>query len=105
MIMKVAVPTKGSVVDKRIGYCRTYTLFTTNDNNEIISTELLHTPPESDDSAGVLTTLKEREVNVMLAGNMGENAQIILNSHGISVYQGNSGNVREATEQFLTKKR
>lgn len=37
----------------------------------------------------------------MLAGNMGNGALNVLNSHGIDVYRGCSGDIRQLTEAFL----
>jgi predicted Fe-Mo cluster-binding NifX family protein len=38
---------------------------------------------------------------VMLAGNMGAGAVNVLNSHGIAVVRGCSGNVRKVVEDWL----
>ncbi|HEY4786207.1 MAG TPA: NifB/NifX family molybdenum-iron cluster-binding protein, partial [Bacteroidales bacterium] len=42
-----------------------------------------------------------KDVKVMLAGNMGGGAVNVLTHHGIAVYRGCSGDVRQLTEAFL----
>jgi len=54
-----------------------------------------------DDKLRLVRLLKEKGVNVMLAGNMGNGALNVLMFHGIEVYRGCSGDVRMVTEAFL----
>jgi len=37
--MKVAIPTRGNVVDDHFGHCEAYTVFTVNENKKIEKTE------------------------------------------------------------------
>lgn len=102
--MKVAVPTKGNVVDDHFGHCEAYTVFTVNTNNTIEKNELLPSPAGCGCKSNIAAILKEIGVNVMLAGNMGEGALTVLNNHGIKVYRGCTGNVKQLVENFLQGK-
>ena len=48
-----------------------------------------------------LHTLSQMGVSMMLAGNMGQGAVNVLNSQGIEVLRGCSGDVKAVTEQWL----
>ena len=102
--MKIAVPTRGNNVDDHFGHCEAYTVFSIDENQKIISSELLPSPQGCGCKSNIASVLKEKGVSVMLAGNMGEGALNVLNRHGIDVYRGCSGDVRELTESFLEGK-
>jgi len=99
--MKVAVPTRRNEVDDHFGHCEMYTVFNIDENNKIISSEVLPSPQGCGCKSNIASVLKEKGVSVMLAGNMGNGALNVLMSQGIEVYRGNSGNVHMLTEAFL----
>ena len=99
--MKIAIPTRGNVVDGHFGHCEAYTVFNIDDNKKIISSEMLPSPQGCGCKSNIAAILKEKGVSVMLAGNMGNGALNVLNSQGIEVYRGCSGDVRQLTESFL----
>jgi predicted Fe-Mo cluster-binding NifX family protein len=100
-IMKVAVPTKGNVIDDHFGHCQFYTIFTVNTNQKIETVEILPSPRGCGCKSNIAAVLKEKGVTVMLAGNMGDGAFQILNQLGIEVYRGCSGDVRKSAEMFI----
>jgi len=100
-MMKIAVPTRGNMVDSHFGHCEAYTIFNVDENKKIISSEILPSPQGCGCKSNIAATLKEKGVSVMLAGNMGDGALNVLNHHGISVYRGCSGDVKIAAESFL----
>jgi len=102
--MKVAVPTRGNVVDDHFGHCEVYTVFTVDANRKIEKSEILPSPQGCGCKSNIASVLKEKGVSVMLAGNMGNGALNVLQSHGIEVYRGCSGDVRHLTEAFLEGK-
>jgi predicted Fe-Mo cluster-binding NifX family protein len=102
--MKVAVPTRGNVVDDHFGHCEMYTIFTIDDKNKIEKTEILPSPQGCGCKSGIASTFKQIGVTVMLAGNMGGGALNVLNNHGIQVYRGCSGDVLMIVESFLQNK-
>lgn len=99
--MKVAVPTRGSVVDSHFGHCENYTIFSVDENKMIIGSEILPSPQGCGCKSNIAAVLKEKGVSIMLAGNMGDGALSVLSHHGIQVYRGCSGDVRQVAEAFM----
>ncbi|MFA6949525.1 MAG: NifB/NifX family molybdenum-iron cluster-binding protein [Lentimicrobiaceae bacterium] len=102
--MKVAIPTRGNVVDDHFGHCEAYTVFTVNENKKIEKAEILPSPQGCGCKSNIGAILQQIGVKVMLAGNMGDGALNVLNSYGIEVYRGCSGNVMQVAEAFLQGK-
>lgn len=44
--MKIAIPTKGNLVDSHFGHCEMYTVITSDENQNIRKTEILPSPQE-----------------------------------------------------------
>ena len=99
--MKIAIPTRGNVVDGHFGHCEAYTIFSIDENKQINGSEILPSPQGCGCKSNIASVLKEMGVTVMLAGNMGDGALNVLNSQGIKVFRGNSGDVRQLTEAYL----
>ena len=102
--MKLAIPTRGNVVDDHFGHCEAYTVFNIDENKKIISSEMLPSPQGCGCKSNIASVLKEMNVSVMLAGNMGNGALNVLQIQGIEVYRGCSGDVRQLTDAFLQGK-
>jgi predicted Fe-Mo cluster-binding NifX family protein len=100
-MIKVAVPTRGNEIDDHFGQCETYTVFSTDANKKIISSEILPSPQGCGCKSNIASILKEKGVSIMLAGNMGEGAVNVLNNFGIKVYRGCSGDVKSLVEQWI----
>jgi len=101
---KVAVPTKGNVVDDHFGHCAGYTVFTIDESSKIEKTEIIPSPQGCGCKSNIASVLKEQGVTVMLAGNMGNGALNVLQNNGIDVYRGCTGDVRQLAEDFLQGK-
>lgn len=99
--MKVAVPTRGLAIDDHFGHCEAYTIFSINENNEIESTETLPAPQGCGCKSNIASLLQEMGVTVMLTGSMGNGALNVLNNQGIEVLRNNTGDARNAVEQYL----
>lgn len=99
--MKIALPTKGNIIDDHFGHCESFTVFTINDNDEIESKEIIPSANGCGCKSGISAVLKEKSVEIMLAGNMGEGAKNVLENHDIAVYRGCSGDATEVTRAFL----
>jgi predicted Fe-Mo cluster-binding NifX family protein len=102
--MKLAVPTRGNAVDDHFGHCEAYTVFSIDDSKKIVDSEILPSPQGCGCKSNIATVLQQKGVSVMLAGNMGNGALNVLTSHGIDVYRGNTGDVRQLAEAFLQGK-
>lgn len=98
--MKIAVPTKGNQVDHHFGHCEMYTIFTFNAEKKIISKETLPSPQGCGCKSNIAAVLKDKGVQIMLAGNMGEGAVNVLSRHGIEVFRGCTGNIDELAASF-----
>ena len=101
--MKIAVPTKGNVVDSHFGHCDHYTIFTIDDNKQVTDTELYAAPQGCGCKSNVAEILKGKGVDTMLAGNMGQGALNKLNASNINVIRGCSGDVSENVTAFLNQ--
>ncbi len=102
--MKIALPSAGTQVDGHFGHCEAFTIFTADDDKQIVSEETFAPPPGCGCKSNVIPELASKGVSVMLAGNMGGGAVNILQANGIQVVRGCSGNVREVTEAWLARK-
>ncbi|XPV77472.1 MAG: NifB/NifX family molybdenum-iron cluster-binding protein [Desulfovibrio sp.] len=99
--MKIALPTRGNEVDGHFGHCEAFTIFTIGENKEITEQESLTPPPGCGCKSNIVSTLAEKGVKVLLAGNMGQGAVNILEQHGIQVVRGCAGNIADVTKGFL----
>lgn len=99
--MKIALPSRQNQIDDHFGHCEYYTIFTVNDNKEIISQETLASPSGCGCKSNIASTLSEMGVKLMLAGNMGEGAVNVLHNSGIEVIRGCKGDVKEVANKWL----
>jgi len=99
--MKIAIPTRGNIVDDHFGHCEAYTVFSIDENKKIISSEILLSPQGCGCKSNIAGVLKEKGVTIMLAGNMGGGALNVLTNQGIEVVRGCTGEVRQLAETFL----
>ncbi|HPI92839.1 MAG TPA: NifB/NifX family molybdenum-iron cluster-binding protein [Deltaproteobacteria bacterium] len=99
--MKIALPSRGDMVDGHFGHCEHFTVVTVDDQNKIVNQEIVQPPVGCGCKSNIVGTLAGMGVTVMLAGNMGAGAVNVLASHGIDVVRGCSGNVRTVVEKWL----
>ena len=99
--MKVAVPTRGNNVDDHFGHCEAYTIFSIEETQKVISSELLPSPQGCGCKSNIAAVLKQKGVSVLLAGNMGNGALNVLMNQGIEVFRGNTGDVNKLIVEFL----
>lgn len=102
--MKIAVPTTGSILDEYFSSCEVFTIFTVDDSNNIVNSELLCTPEGCDCKNNIPLIMQQNGVTVMLAYKLPEHAGGICSQYGIKVYLEYSGNVRDVVQAFLNKK-
>ncbi|MBI9035661.1 MAG: NifB/NifX family molybdenum-iron cluster-binding protein [Bacteroidales bacterium] len=98
--MKIAIPTRNNAVDDHFGHCEYYTIFT-EENNTITKKELFDAPQGCGCKSNIATLLKQMDVSIMLAGNMGMGALNVLASQGIRVIRGCSGNVDQVIVDYI----
>lgn len=100
--MKIALPSKDNIIDSHFGHCDHFTVYTVNENREIIAEEKVASPAGCGCKSNIATTLSAMGVKVMLAGNMGDGAVNVLGSNGIQVIRGCAGEIRSVAEGFLS---
>ncbi len=100
-MMKIAIPTRNEMVDDHFGHCDHYTVFTIDDNRQIVSSERLDSPQGCGCKSNITTTMQEMGIKVMLAGNMGMGAYNKLAQHGISTVRGCHGSIHEVLKAYL----
>ena len=98
--MKIAVPTRDGVVDNHFGHCDHYTIFTVNDG-VVKMKEILPSPQGCGCKSGIALVLRQKGVQVMLAGNIGEGAKNVLESNEIKVIRGCSGDIDKLVMDYL----
>ncbi len=100
--MKIALPSHQGLIDDHFGHCEYFTVFDVDGNTkEIIAQETVNSPESCGCKSNIATILADMGVSVMLAGNMGDGAVQVLNSAGIEVLRGCSGNVKEVALKWL----
>ena len=101
---KIAVPTREGAVDDHFGHCAYYTIFSINDQGEVIKTENLDSPQGCGCKSNIASVMQSMGITLMLAGNMGEGAYNKLNQHGIEVIRGCKGDVNDVVRAYLDGK-
>jgi predicted Fe-Mo cluster-binding NifX family protein len=99
--MKIVIPTIGSLLDENLKSCEVFTIFTVNESNKIVDSEILCTPQGCDCKNNISLIIQQKGVSIMLAGTLPEYARGTCKQHGITVYLGYSGNVHLVSETFL----
>lgn len=83
--MKIAIPTAQGKLAMHFGHCETFTMITV-ENNSINASEDLKAPSHE---PGLLPRwLAEKNVNLIIAGGMGQRAQQLFTDQGIKVIVG-----------------
>ena len=102
--MKIAIPTRNDIVDDHFGHCAYYTIFTIDENKQIVCTETQDSPEGCGCKSNIASVLEEKGVGLMLAGNMGEGAKNTLEAHHIQVIRGCSGPVDTVIKDWIQGK-
>lgn len=98
--MKIAVPTRQSVVDDHFGHCEYFTVFTT-ENGQILSQETVPSLQGCGCKSNIADVLAQKGVTLMLAGGIGQGAINVLGYSGIQVVRGCSGNILNLVDEYL----
>jgi predicted Fe-Mo cluster-binding NifX family protein len=100
--MKIAVPVNNeNQIDGHFGHCESYNVFTVSEKNEITGVRNVESPQGCGCKSDIASVLASDGVTVMLAGGIGGGAINVLNSCGIEVIRGCSGNATEVVKLFL----
>ncbi len=99
--MKIAIPTRNNKVDDHFGHCEYYTLFTIDENNQVLDSRFMASPEGCGCKSDIAHLLQKMGVSLMLAGNMGGGALNKLTSFGIEVIRGCAGDVNQVMKDYL----
>jgi predicted Fe-Mo cluster-binding NifX family protein len=100
--MKIALPSNQNQIDEHFGHCEHFTVFTIDGQKKITAEEKIASPAGCSCKSNIAGILAGKGVKLMLAGNMGQGAVNVLNSNGIDVLRGCSGDVKAVTENWLS---
>jgi predicted Fe-Mo cluster-binding NifX family protein len=104
LLMKIALPSNQNQVDAHFGHCQYFTVFTVNDNKQIIAEDKVNSAAGCGCKSNIVETLSKLGVDLMLAGNMGQGAVNVLESWGIKVLRGCAGDVKAVAQDYLAGK-
>lgn len=100
-MMRVAIAIENGMVSAHFGHCEGFTVYEVNKGKKFGSQFIAnpgHTP-------GFLPLfLIQADVDVVIAGGMGERAQALFTDNGITVFTGAEGNCDDVIEKYLAGK-
>ncbi len=96
--MKIAIASEGTTVSGHFGFCEGFTMYDV-ENVEITNKSFVKNPGHKPGFLPVF--LKEHQVDVIVAGGMGETAQNLFNDNGIEVVVGASGETDEMAKLYI----
>jgi len=100
--MKIAVPTKeNNQIDAHFGHCAFYTIYTVSEKNEVTGKQTLPSPAGCGCKSNIAFNLSQMDVEIMLAGGIGEGAISKLSSCNIQVVRNCEGDVDELVGEYL----
>lgn len=100
--MKIALPSMNNKIDNHFGHCEYFTVLTVDtEKKEILDSQNVPSPAGCGCKSNIAHVLSEMGVKLMLAGNMGEGAVRVLNSCGIDVIRGCSGDIKSVAQSWL----
>ena len=97
--MKFAIPTLNNEITAHFGHCDKFAIVETNDN-KIINEEIVSPPVHQPGSYPKF--LAEKGVDVIIAGGMGQKAQVLFTQNNIKVHLGViSGTAKKLVEDHI----
>ena len=102
--MKIAVPTKeGNQLDNHFGNCEFYSIFTV-ENGKVNNKQILQSPQGCGCKSNIAYDLAKMDVQVMLAGGIGNGAVAKLAEQHIEVIRNCKGDVDILVTDYLAGK-
>lgn len=95
--MKIAVASEGSIVSQHFGHCEGFTTYSV-ENGEATNKQFVPNPGHKPGYLPVF--LREQNVDVIIAGGMGEAAKDLFIENGIEVFVGVDGRSDTAAQQY-----
>ena len=84
--MRIAIPLAGGKLSAHFGHCEQFAMFDVDADGQTLNSEKINPPPHE---PGLLPKwLRERNVNVIIAGGMGQRAKGLFDEQSIEVIVG-----------------
>lgn len=101
--MKIAIPVANNTICMHFGHCEQFYIYEVDTDSKTIKNVLKLTPPPHE--PGLLPRwLKEKEVNIIIAGGMGQRAQNLFTQRNIKVFVGAPvENPKSLVEKYLNE--
>lgn len=96
--MKVAVASEANYVSGHFGHCEGFTIYEIDKGKSLNKS---FTPNPGHRPGYLPVFLKELDVNIIIAGGMGETAQQLFNENGIEVVVGAEGFSDDVVQKFI----
>ncbi|MBV7274112.1 NifB/NifX family molybdenum-iron cluster-binding protein [Clostridium sp. PL3] len=96
--MKIAVASEGKYVSGHFGHCEGFTIYEVGEDKSLNSN---FTPNPGHRPGYLPVFLKELDVNVIIAGGMGETAQQLFSENGIEVVVGAQGLCDDMAQKYI----
>lgn len=97
--MKIAITYENDMVFQHFGHCEQFKIYELDDDNTILSEEVIAT--EGTGHEALAGWLADKGIDTVLCGGMGDGAKSALDSAGIEVVSGVSGNVEQALVAYV----
>ncbi|MCK9205715.1 MAG: NifB/NifX family molybdenum-iron cluster-binding protein [Salinivirgaceae bacterium] len=101
--MKIAIPTRNGQVDDHFGHCEYFTVYTVEEK-EMLSEEIVPSLQGCGCKSDIVSELKTKGVDIMLAGNMGQGAYNKVMFADIKVIRGCRGETKQVIADYLEGK-
>jgi predicted Fe-Mo cluster-binding NifX family protein len=98
---KIAIPTKNDHIDSHFGHAEQFSIYTV-DESGISRSEVVDASEGCGCRSNIISILKEKGVQVMLAGSMGEGAYFRLVNEGIKVVRGCRGKSEALVQAYAS---
>jgi predicted Fe-Mo cluster-binding NifX family protein len=102
--MKIAIPVTGGRISAHFGHCEEFSIFDVDIDGKKITSQQSLTPPHHE--PGVLPKwLSELQVDLVIAGGMGQRAQQLFEQNNIDLVIGAMDNTpQELIEQYMNNR-
>lgn len=96
--MKIAIACEGKYASAHFGHCEGFDIYQIEDS-KVVNKEFQANPGHRPGFLPVF--LRDLDVNVIIAGGMGETAQHLFNENGIEVFVGVQGSCEDIAQKYL----
>jgi len=96
--MKIAIASDGKQVSGHFGHCEGFTIYEAQEDKSLTK-NFVENPGHRPGFLPVF--LKDLDTDIIIAGGMGETAQVLFNENGIEVIVGAQGDCDDVIQEYL----